>query len=110
MGYYKKRLAAAGHPFRLTGVSHQIEDGQLHISCASEFNYGQLMEPAHHELLAEAVAQYFGPAVRLVIHQPAPTLSKKDIEAKITAHPVVQAVQTELAARIVHMDQRSEQS
>ncbi len=108
--YFKARLAETGLPFRLTGVTPLLEPTRIVLPCTAEFTYNQLMDPAQYEVLTTSVRAYYGEGMALEIQQPAPTMSRQDLEAKITDHPVVKAVQSELSGRIIHMDQLQDRS
>lgn len=88
---------------RLNGVAPQQEPGRLVLPCASEFFYAQLTDPPHFAVLSQSVAEYFGPDLELVVVPPAPVETQQEMEARALRHPVVQAVQAELAGRLVNV-------
>lgn len=100
---YKAAMAQAGMAPRLHGAAPVLEPSRLTIPCASEFFYSQLMDPPHYAVLSRCVADCFGPSMELVVLPPAPVETQQEMEAKARSHPVVQAVQSELAGRIVHV-------
>ncbi|AGW12138.1 DNA polymerase III subunit gamma/tau [Megalodesulfovibrio gigas] len=103
MECYKAALAGTGMASRLHGVSPVLEGNRLMIPCASEFFHAQLTDPPHFALFSRCLADYFGPGLELVVEPPAPVETQQEMEAKVLQHPVVQAVQAELAGRIINV-------